>query len=906
MNTLRQELRIRASKIVGISPPTRLQSTAAGDGATGPQETTGLPSSNALSIPMTIAFRYTFAALFFVLTSMVCVRADGVLEVIAEAGDPSPVAGEKYSTFVRRGNSQAPDFIHDYYTPVINDNGEVAFWATLGDTLGEYAADTATFIGTPTATRLVARTGDELADDANILGQMQPPQIDPHGGVWFSTSIRPADLHESFEQGLIYGTATGNQLVAETPLPTPSGEGDIYGFAQVVANPQGAVAFVAPLQNTFAGSGPDRGLFLYEAGSLEEIVRYGGATPDGLETFTTLGQPGINSAGDVALYAGTTAGVGLYLSQGGVLQELAREGKPAIPGQFSVDVLGSYPQYEVPALNDSGHVAFRSFDDAGQHIHVAADGVVTRLIGTGFPALDGNGIGGTFHLLGFNNQGQTALKVEFGSTSGPAHPHGGKVDAVALYRVSDSEAVQIARAADLAPDGEKYYDRFDDVTINEQGLMVYHASLTNAPGQFTLDAGVFLSDGIETVEAVRYGDPIGDRHIFTLGIGGTGFFDDTFGETLHPAHRPLNLHGQIAFHSQTGGKNEVIALYTPTLHWRSGNTGSWDNRMNWTLSLQPHEMHRVVVDPASPIEIQGPSNTAKVRTLHLGTPESAAATLRLDGALADLRVAEEFVVAPVGTLLLSNDATLSSPLVTNHGTINGSGSISGFVVNESGTVSPNAETPLQIAGDFQQDAEGTLEIEIGGTAEEEYDQLAIIANSNVFLDGTLEVRLLDLGDELFTPALGDSFSIVRASAVTGSFTNLVLPTLTGDLTWLVDYRPSEVLLHIFDPSSADLNGDGVVDGLDLGILLGNYDQNATPSGGELNGTDPVDGLDLGILLGAWNPPAAIASVVSVPEPSSSLLAWLALLWSIGSPKFSRRPAWQVAISGSNSGNASYL
>lgn len=72
---------------------------------------------------------------------------------------------------------------------------------------------------------------------------------------------------------------------------------------------------------------------------------------------------------------------------------------------------------------------------------------------------------------------------------------------------------------------------------------------------------------------------------------------------------------------------------------------------------------------------------------------------------------------------------------------------------------------------------------------------------------------------------------------------------------------------------ADLNTDGFVDGLDLGILLGNFDQNGIPpSGGELNGTDPVDGLDLGILLGSWNPPALSAlSVASVPEPTSLAL-----------------------------------
>ncbi len=82
------------------------------------------------------------------------------------------------------------------------------------------------------------------------------------------------------------------------------------------------------------------------------------------------------------------------------------------------------------------------------------------------------------------------------------------------------------------------------------------------------------------------------------------------------------------------------------------------------------------------------------------------------------------------------------------------------------------------------------------------------------------------------------------------------------------------LLDESDSVPADLNMDGFVDGLDLGILLGNFEQNATPAGGELNGTDPVDGLDLGILLGAWNPPEGLATS-SVPEPTSLVMFGLA-------------------------------
>jgi hypothetical protein len=49
--------------------------------------------------------------------------------------------------------------------------------------------------------------------------------------------------------------------------------------------------------------------------------------------------------------------------------------------------------------------------------------------------------------------------------------------------------------------------------------------------------------------------------------------------------------------------------------------------------------------------------------------------------------------------------------------------------------------------------------------------------------------------------------------------------------------------------SADLNCDGVVDGADLGMLLGSWGSSGP---GDLNGDGTVDGADLGSLLGSWS------------------------------------------------------
>jgi hypothetical protein len=52
---------------------------------------------------------------------------------------------------------------------------------------------------------------------------------------------------------------------------------------------------------------------------------------------------------------------------------------------------------------------------------------------------------------------------------------------------------------------------------------------------------------------------------------------------------------------------------------------------------------------------------------------------------------------------------------------------------------------------------------------------------------------------------------------------------------------------------ADLNGDGIVTGSDLGILLGEWGTSGGSSGADLDGNGIVSGSDLGILLGDWGP-----------------------------------------------------
>lgn len=70
-----------------------------------------------------------------------------------------------------------------------------------------------------------------------------------------------------------------------------------------------------------------------------------------------------------------------------------------------------------------------------------------------------------------------------------------------------------------------------------------------------------------------------------------------------------------------------------------------------------------------------------------------------------------------------------------------------------------------------------------------------------------------------------------------------------EVNYLFDFPGNEVPANI---CASDLNGDTVVDGGDLGILLGQWGTCAGCSA-DFNADGLVDGADLGVLLGSWGP-----------------------------------------------------
>ncbi|MCH2115649.1 MAG: PEP-CTERM sorting domain-containing protein [Pirellulales bacterium] len=137
---------------------------------------------------------------------------------------------------------------------------------------------------------------------------------------------------------------------------------------------------------------------------------------------------------------------------------------------------------------------------------------------------------------------------------------------------------------------------------------------------------------------------------------------------------------------------------------------------------------------------------------------------------------------------------------------------------------------------------------------------------------TTAVGFIQAGDpeDLFAPANPTNWVIVHDN-VLGTPRNVIVPLSNIEYasgSWVANTTASHSPVI---PDPADLNLDGIVDSLDLGILLGTFGTVGTPSTGELNGTPPVDSLDLGILLAAFGTPPLGAATVAVPEPSTLVL-----------------------------------
>lgn len=135
-----------------------------------------------------------------------------------------------------------------------------------------------------------------------------------------------------------------------------------------------------------------------------------------------------------------------------------------------------------------------------------------------------------------------------------------------------------------------------------------------------------------------------------------------------------------------------------------------------------------------------------------------------------------------GTLNVEGQFVLTSGAMSNSGSITGSGTLNlnGAALINDGQISPgNSPGTLTVNGDFTQDPQATLLMQIAGTTPSLYDRLIVQGKLN--LNGQLLVTLL----HGFTPTAGEQFDLLdfTSSQLTGTFADVTLPVLPNGLQW---------------------------------------------------------------------------------------------------------------------------
>ncbi|MBI4938620.1 MAG: PEP-CTERM sorting domain-containing protein [Nitrosomonadales bacterium] len=276
------------------------------------------------------------------------------------------------------------------------------------------------------------------------------------------------------------------------------------------------------------------------------------------------------------------------------------------------------------------------------------------------------------------------------------------------------------------------------------------------------------SGGTNTADILELGFNSGSNVTYNLSAG-----------NLNAAYETIGAMGNGTF-NQSGGTNTVSNTIFE-LGRDSGGNGTYD-LSGGSLSAR----YEVIGSSGTGAFNQTGGTHTVTGTMTLaaisgstGTYNLTGGALTVNGGIANNAGGSFFAGAGTTT-------TVGGTGFVNHGLLGGGGTIAGNVTSD-GAVGPGSSPgTFSITGDYTQLALGSLSVEIGGmVAGSQYDVLNVSGTAT--LDGLLNVVLFDMGSGLFAPHAGDTFDILTASIITGSFSSLSFATLSNpNLFWQID------------------------------------------------------------------------------------------------------------------------
>jgi len=286
------------------------------------------------------------------------------------------------------------------------------------------------------------------------------------------------------------------RAVATAGLAAPGG-GSFERFSveslPIVApvNRRGQVAFFA----TLVRAGGSEGIFLSSGGRMVRIAGDGDASPGG-GTLTGFGRhpvPALNDSGTVAFAAAVASGTaveGIFAASRGRLQVVALTGgaAPGIPS-------GTLAGLDIPAINDRGDVAFLATVRRGREtieaIYVRTGGKLIKVVAQGDPAPAGGAFAG-FGAPALNNRGLVTFAA---IVEGRAVPGG-------IFQAQGGAIKMLVGAGEETPLGGIFMRFSERVALNDAGLVAFQAALKNGP----VPAAIFAVEGNRVRRVAAIGD----------------------------------------------------------------------------------------------------------------------------------------------------------------------------------------------------------------------------------------------------------------------------------------------------------------------------------------------------------------------------------------------------------------
>ena len=685
----------------------------------------------------------------------------GIWRSPADLSDPT--------TLVARTNSPAPGTDGRYsgfWTPFLSDSGEVAFRGRLtGGTVTN--ADN---LGIWRGGSLLVRTGSQAPGlpAGAVFQSISAGDVNASGQVAYSAALQvgaggvTATNSQSLWRGTTLIARTGNIAPGTTP-------GTLFQtFSLPVLNDAGQVAYSAFLTGSDVITGFNN-LGIWRGNQL--VVRRGdlAAGTDGAR-FLDLGNVAIGEANQVA-FTGTLRldsgdvdpsnrrGLWIYGANGDRLL-VARSGD-TLDGRTiaGIEINGN------EAMNDFGQLAYRvTFASGTDPLDVGNEALAIY----------------TPDLRWTRNSGgswDTAFNWTVGQAPGRAHDT--FIDPDTSLTVTGPTGPVTVRALTLGGG-----TGIGTLALNGGALTALEGMTIEATGRLT-GAGGIIGD------VLNRGEVVGDSVVIAGQLTNEGRLRARAGDDRIAADTILNRAGGLIDVRPGEGltlEGAVESLgETRVLGGRLDSRGAFDNAAGARINAQ-----NATLDFAGGLANAGRiQNTAGVNNLFGATHNKATGEIIQSG-LGTLTLWDD--LRNDGTVRTSEDAIL-----VLFGDLTGSGSFTGTgrVFLEGSTLAPGTSPGVLRFDNLDMSLAGGASFFLGGT-ERGTEYSGVDVDNALMLGGLLSVTL---GDG-FLPSAGDSFDLMLAGMLSGSFAGFDLPEIGAlGLGWETEQTATRFTLRV--------NGDGV-------------------------------------------------------------------------------------------------